>query len=96
MLGSSRLADVLQRQKQHLPTEMLYRTDSKFGNIVPAYNNSYDVYINFRSAPNLLTFINQHGFYDQQNDADIGDYLRFSAQKQYYQVQLFLHKKYLV
>ena len=76
MLGSSRLADVLQRQKQHLPTEMLYRTDSKFGNIVPAYNNSYDVYINFRSAPNLLTFINQHGFYDQQNDADIGDYLR--------------------
>lgn len=72
----ARLADVLMRHKQHLPTEMLHKTDSKFGNIVPAYNNSYDVYINFRSAPELLTFINQHGFYDQSDDSDIGDYLR--------------------
>jgi len=72
----ARLADVLMRHKQHLPTEMLHKTDSRFGNIVPAYNNSYDVYINFRSAPQLLTFINQHGFYDQNTDEDIGDYLR--------------------
>ena len=72
----ARLADVLMRQKHHLPTEMLHKTDSKFGNIVPAYNNSYDVYINFRSARNLLAFINQHGFYDLNADEDIGDYLR--------------------
>ena len=72
----ARLADVLMRHKQHLPTEMLHKTDSRFGNIVPAYNNSYDVYINFRSAPELLKFINQHGFYDQNDDSDIGDYLR--------------------
>ena len=72
----AKLADVLMRQKQHLPTEMLHKTDSKFGNIVPAYNNSYDVYINFRSALGLLKFINQHGFYDQNADEDIGDYLR--------------------
>ena len=72
----ARLADVLMRQKYHLPTEMLHKTDSKFGNIVPAYNNSYDVYINFRSARNLLAFINQHGFYDLNADEDIGDYLR--------------------
>ena len=55
---------------------MLHKTDSKFGNIVPAYNNSYDVYINFRGALGLLSFINQHGFYDQNQDSDIGDYLR--------------------
>jgi hypothetical protein len=72
----ARLADVLMRQKHHLPTEMLHKTDSKFGNIVPAYNNSYDVYINFRGALGLLSFINQHGFYDQNQDSDVGDYLR--------------------
>ena len=72
----AKLADVLMRNKHHLPTEMLHKTDSKFGNIVPAYNNSYDVYINFRSARGLLSFINQHGFYDQNADEDIGDYLR--------------------
>lgn len=72
----AQIADVLRRQKQHLPTEMLYRTDTKFGNIVPAYNNSYDVFINFSSAAGLLNFINQHGFYDQSNKAEIGDYLR--------------------
>lgn len=72
----AQIADVLARQKQHLPTEMLYRTETKFGNIVPAYNNSYDVFINFNSAPGLVRFINQHGFYDQSNDAEPGDYLR--------------------
>ena len=72
----AKLSDVLMRQKQHLPTEMLHKTDSKFGNIVPAYNNSYDVYINFRGALGLLKFINQHGFYDLNSDEDIGDYLR--------------------
>ena len=72
----AQIADVLKRQKQHLPTEMLYRTDTKFGNIVPAYNNSYDVFINFSSAAGLLNFINQHGFHDQARDAEPGDYLR--------------------
>ena len=72
----AQLSDLLQRQKQHLPTEMLYRTDTKFGNIVPAYNNSYDVFINFSSAAGLLNFINQHGFHDQARDAEPGDYLR--------------------
>ena len=72
----AKLADVLMRQKHHLPTELLHKTDTKFGNIVPAFNNSYDVYINFRGARGLLSFINQHGFYDQNSDEDIGDYLR--------------------
>ena len=72
----AKLADVLMRQKHHLPTELLHKTDTKFGNIVPAYNNSYDVYINFRSARGLLAFINQHGFYDLASNEDVGDYLR--------------------
>jgi len=55
---------------------MLYRTDTKFGNIVPAYNNSYDVFINFNQAAGLVNFINQHGFYDQNKNAEPGDYLR--------------------
>ena len=72
----AKLADVLMRQKHHLPTELLHKTDTKFGNIVPAFNNSYDVYINFRGARRLLSFINQHGFYDLNADEDLGDYLR--------------------
>ena len=72
----AKLADVLMRQKHHLPTELLHKTDTKFGNIVPAFNNSYDVYINFRGARGLLSFINQHGFYDLNADEDLGDYLR--------------------
>ena len=48
-----------------LPTQDLYITRDKFGSNVPAYNNIYDVWINFAAADGLLGFLHQHGFYDK-------------------------------
>ena len=47
-----------------LPTQDLYITRDKFGSNVPAYNNVYDVWIDF-SGKGLTRFINQHTFYDR-------------------------------
>jgi len=47
-----------------LPTQDLYITRDKFGSNVPAYNNIYDVWIDF-SGKGLTRFINQHTFYDK-------------------------------
>ena len=53
----------------YLPTEELAYTSGKIGNITPAFNNTYDVSINFNKAQGgLKSFIDGHGFYDQ-NDA---------------------------
>ena len=67
----------------YLPTYELYNSRlSKGGSgIIPAFNNLYDVWINFGSAvrqgsgASLLTFINQHGFYDTNKSENPGDYL---------------------
>ena len=72
----------------YLPTVELADTSTKFGNITPAFNNNYDVHINFNTAntdpnesnqPTLKDFINQHGFYDQNGGTgssfDPGGYL---------------------
>lgn len=47
-----------------LPTQDLYITRDKFGSNVPAYNNIYDVWIDF-AGKGLTRFINQHTFYDR-------------------------------
>ena len=47
-----------------LPTQDLYITRDKFGSNVPAYNNIYDVWIDF-SGKGLTRFIDQHTFYDK-------------------------------
>ena len=47
-----------------LPTQDLYITRDKVGSNVPAYNNIYDVWIDF-SGKGLTRFINQHTFYDK-------------------------------
>ena len=49
-----------------LPTQDLYITRDKFGSNVPAYNNVYDVWIDF-SGKGLTRFINQHTFYDNRS-----------------------------
>ena len=52
----------------YLPTAELADTSTKFGNISPAFNNTYDVSINFNKAQGgLKSFIDRHGFYDQKN-----------------------------
>ena len=52
----------------YLPTTELRYTQSKIGNIAPAFNNTYDVSINFNKPQSgLKAFIDGHGFYDQNN-----------------------------
>lgn len=74
----ARVADVFRRNAHHLPTMMLTKTDAKFGNVTPAFNNSYDVFVNLRDASGtgLITFINQHGFLEKSDLENPGEYLR--------------------
>lgn len=67
----------------YIPTYELYSTrlSGTGGGIVPAFNNLYDVWINFGSTTatasgnSLLRFINQHGFYDANPTENPGNYL---------------------
>ena len=76
----ARVADVFRRNAHHLPTMMLTKTDAKFGNVSPAFNNSYDVFVNLRDAGSgsgsLIEFINQHGFLEKTSNSNPGEYLR--------------------
>lgn len=70
------------KNRIYLPTSELYRSSvSKTGSgIVPAFNNLYDVWIDFNSAVSqggnsLIGFINQHGFYDARTLENPGNYL---------------------
>ena len=54
----------------YLPTKDLTNPTTKFGNITPAFNNTYDVMINFNDCPELKSFVNQHGFFDQNGGAE--------------------------
>ena len=52
----------------YLPTVDLTSGTGKVAPGVPAFNNNYDVSINFnKSQCGLKSFIDQHGFYDQNN-----------------------------
>ena len=65
-------AEAFRSGRFYLPTQEL--TDTSFrGSVNPALNNNYDVFINFDKAQGgLKSFIDGHGFYDQQN---AGSYL---------------------
>ena len=69
------------KKRLYLPTYELYhsRTAGSGSGITPAFNNVYDVWINFESAiseggNSLLGFINQHGFYGSAKE-NPGNYL---------------------
>ena len=64
-------ADAFRSGRFYLPTRNLTDPTTRFGNVVPAFNNNYDVTIKFETPKNeLRAFINQHGFYDQNGDAN--------------------------
>ena len=65
-------AETFRSGRFYLPTQELTNTSSRLGGVNPAFNNNYDVSINFSKSVGLKTFIDQHGFYDQQ---DAGSYL---------------------
>ena len=60
-------ADAFRSGRFYLPTINLSDPTTSFGNITPAFNNNYDVSINFQKSSGLKNFIDKHGFYDQQN-----------------------------
>ena len=62
-------AEAFRSGRFYLPTQNLTNPTTKFGNITPAFNNNYDVMINFEDCKQLKGFINQHGFYDQNGGA---------------------------
>lgn len=53
--------------RMYLPTIELYETTGKFGSIVPAFNNNYDVYINFEPAT-LRGYIKEKALFDMSGD----------------------------
>jgi hypothetical protein len=70
------------KNRIYLPTSELYRSSvTKTGSgIIPAFNNLYDVWIDFNSTVSqggnsLIAFINQHGFYDARATENPGNYL---------------------
>ena len=65
-------SDAFRSGRFYLPTINLTDPTTSFGNITPAFNNNYDVSINFNKTSGLKKFIDKHGFYDQQ---DAGTYL---------------------
>ena len=56
-------SDTVKSRRYYLPTSELYETASKFGSSVPAFNNIYDVFINFDAKSQLRSFIEQHNMH---------------------------------
>ena len=50
-------SDTIKSRRFYLPTSELYETGSKFGSNVPAFNNIYDVFINFSASTQLSNFV---------------------------------------
>ena len=50
-------SDTVKSRRYYLPTRELYETASKFGSSVPAFNNIYDVFINFSASTQLSNFV---------------------------------------
>ena len=49
-----------------MPTEELYRSRVANGGIAPAFNNIYDVSINFENSQSLASYLSQSTLYDKQ------------------------------
>jgi len=60
------LADAVSTRRFYLPTTELYESGSKFGSNVPAFNNIYDVFINFSASPKLSNYVEQHNLHYNQ------------------------------
>ena len=52
-------SDTINSRRYYLPTSELYETGSKFGSNVPAFNNIYDVFINFSASSQLSNFVEE-------------------------------------
>ena len=59
-------SDTVISRRFYLPTTELYESGSKFGSNVPAFNNIYDVFINFAASPKLSNYVEQHNMHYTQ------------------------------
>lgn len=68
--------NAIETKRYYLPTAELYETSTNFGNVTPAFNNNYDVWINFLKTPKLNEYINAGGFYESSSKiSNAGNYL---------------------
>ena len=74
MSAENNVPNIMSSGRYRLPTEVLLNGGSGgIGNIIPAYTNTYDVYIKFNTANGkLVEHIKKQGF---ETGGDIGSYL---------------------
>ena len=69
----AKVPSVFRSNRHYMPTEELYVADSNHGDITPAFNNIYDVSINFQKSQRLASYIDQGTLFDKSSPA--GQYL---------------------
>mgnify|MGYP003132276369 CR=1 FL=1 len=75
MSAENNVPNIMNSGRYRLPTEVLLSggTEGGIGNIIPAYTNTYDVYVKFNTANGkLVEHIKKQGF---ESGGDIGSYL---------------------
>ena len=60
---------VFSNNRHYMPTEELYVADSNHGDITPAFNNIYDVSINFEKSQRLANYISQGTLFQKSSPA---------------------------
>ena len=65
----AKVPSVFKNNRHYMPTEELYVADSNHGDITPAFNNIYDVSINFERSRRLANYISQGTLFDKSAPA---------------------------
>ena len=65
----AKVPSVFRSNRHYMPTEELYVADSNHGDITPAFNNIYDVSINFEKSRRLANYISQGTLFDKSAPA---------------------------
>tara|TARA_B100001121_G_scaffold139022_1_gene121808 strand:+ start:18600 stop:19478 length:879 start_codon:yes stop_codon:yes gene_type:complete len=71
------MGEELKQTRFYLKTEELLQAEGGIGNVVPAFNNSYDVFIKFNSlgSNSLSAYLKDHSLLEGTGPAGIGDYI---------------------
>jgi len=71
------MGEELKQKRFYLKTEELLQAEGGIGNVVPAFNNSYDVFIKFNSlgSNSLSAYLQDHSLLEGTGPGTIGDYI---------------------
>jgi len=71
------MGEELKQNRFYLKTEELLQAEGGIGNVVPAFNNSYDVFIKFNSlgSNSLSAYLQDHSLLEGSGPGTIGDYI---------------------